>query len=97
MKTTFDGDELKITLDKGERDWVRKIRNITRELGRYHPHASAAADALTDVLKLIKDDGEFTPHKHVDRGDTSIVEGRQVDAAQPDASARRDAGKAGAR
>lgn len=74
MKTTFDGDELKVSLDKVERDWVRKIRNITRELGRYHPHATAAADALSKVLPLIKDDGEFTAARPVEAGDTNVVD-----------------------
>lgn len=82
MKTNFDGDELVISLEKSERDWLRKLRNITKELGRYHPLATAASEALTKIMPLVNEDGVFAAAKEVESGDTNVVPGTNAgDAA----------------
>lgn len=72
MKLDFDGDTMVVKLEKIDRDWMRRIRNMCRVLGSYQPEAGAAADALTKVLPLIKDDGEFATIEVKD-GDTNVV------------------------
>lgn len=79
MRTDFNKatDELEVRLDKPEREAIRHVRNLTRELARYTADCEGISKALTIVLSRIGEDGKYAT-KPVEPGSTETVPGSEV-------------------